>query len=94
MNNERTRDEYIDALKKANEDKDAFLLVKQLINSHFAMIEHMKNTSLYDVYMYEKRITESYYGQVEIIVNENKYLKKEVNDLRKKLGLTVKYKER
>lgn len=81
--------DYIIALAKAHEDEKAYQMVESLIKNHFAMIEHMKKTSLYDIYEYENRLAQP----IEILAYENEKLKKEVNDLRKQLGLISKYKE-
>lgn len=83
------KDDYMIALSKAHEDTKAFQMVESLINNHFAMINHMKKTSLYDVFEYEEKLVEP----MEILVYDNEKLKKEVNDLRKQLGLIKKYKD-
>ena len=87
-----SKEEYLEALSKASEDVDAYHTMISLINEHFAMIEHMKTTSLYDVYTYEMDLTNILIEPSRILANENEDLKKEVNDLRKKLGLSKKYK--
>ena len=81
--------DYMIALSKAHEDAEAFQMVESFIKNHFVMIEHMKKTSLYDVYEYENRLAQP----IEILVYDNEKLKKEVNDLRKQLGLCKKYKD-
>lgn len=81
--------DYMMALDMAQSDPESYRLVERLIKEHFAMIEHMKNTSLWDVYSYEQKVTQP----LEILVYDNTKLKKEVNDLRKELGLGAKYKE-
>ena len=80
-------DDYIIALSKVHEDTESFKMVESLIKTHFAMVEHMKKTSLYDVLMYEKRFVENSIEPMKIVTNDNEKLKKEVNDLRKQLGL-------
>lgn len=87
------QDDYIIALEKAHEDENAFQMIKSLINEHFAMVDHMKKTSLYDVYMYEQRIANNTIEPMKIMAYENEQLKREVNGLRKRLGLCEKYKE-
>lgn len=89
-----SKEEYLDALSKVNEDTEAFHMIKALINKYFLMVEHMKETSLYEVYTYEERVTEAFIEPMKIIASENEELKKEVNKLRKQLGLKKKYKER
>lgn len=81
--------DYVIALEKAHEDAESFKMIESLIKEHFAMIRHMKETSLYDVYMYEERLVQP----IEILAYDNEKLKKEVNDLRKQLGLGKKYKD-
>ena len=85
--------EYKDILMKLDgesNDKDA---IEELISNYFKMIRHMKETSLYDVYMYESNITKGIKTMIQILSDQNSELKKEVNKLRKKLGLKEKYKE-
>ena len=81
--------DYVIALEKAHEDVESFNMIESLIKEYFAMIRHMKETSLYDVYMYEERLVQP----IEILAYDNEKLKKEVNDLRKQLGLGKKYKD-
>ena len=82
-------DDYLMALERAHKDPEAHKFVESLIKEHFATIQHMKETSLWDVFEYKKRLTEP----LKIFAHENQQLKKEVNDLRKKLGKIPKYKE-
>lgn len=51
----------------------------------------MKETSLWDVYNYETEYLNSLIEPTRILSFENKQLKKEVNELRKKLRLVKKY---
>lgn len=90
---EANKDQFLSALQKAHKDNDAFCMVADLISKHFAMIEHLKKTSLYDVYMYEERFAKNSLEPMRIITFENEKLKREVNNLRKRLGLCKKYKE-
>lgn len=85
--------DYMMALAKAYKDEEAYHMIESLINDHFAMLEHMEKTSLYDVYMYEEKITKNTLEPMEILVYENEKLKKEVNELRRQLGKIEKYKE-
>ena len=75
--------DYMIALAKVHNDAEAYQMIESLIKNHFAMIEHMKKTSLYDIFEYEKRLVEP----MEILVYDNEKLKKEVNKLRQQLGL-------
>ena len=81
--------DYVIALEKAHEDAEAFKMIESLIKEHFAMIRHMKETSLYDIFQYEKRLEQP----MEIFAYENITLKKEVNKLRQQFGLGKKYKD-
>ena len=88
--------EYVNALKKlfnSNVDRNSYSLIGELIDNHFYMIEHMKQTSLYDVYMYKERIEKNTIEPMRILALDNEKLKKEVNELRKQLGLSKKYKD-
>lgn len=94
MNKDKT--EYSDALKKlydASKDKDSCKLIGELIDDYFYMILHMKQTSLYDVYEYQERISKAITEPMRILVLDNEKLKQEVNELRKQLGLDKKYKD-
>ena len=86
-----TRSECLDALSKVHKDTDSFQLVKDLIYDYFSIIDHMKETSLYDVYTYEERFTKINTTLTEMLIFDNEKLKKEVNKLRKQLGLNEKY---
>ena len=81
--------EYIDALDKAHEDPESRKIIEQLIGAYISMIEHMKKTPLWDIYEYERKLVEP----MRIFAIENQDLKKEINQLRKKLGMCEKYKE-
>lgn len=83
------KDIYLMALAKAHYDAESYKMIESLIKKHFAMIEHMKETSLFDVYMYEEKLIQP----IEILVYDNEKLKKEVNELRQRLGEDKKYKE-
>lgn len=86
-----TRSECLDALSKVHKDTDSFQLIKDLIYDYFSIIDHMKETSLYDVYTYEERFTKINTTLAEMLIFDNEKLKKEVNKLRKQLGLNEKY---
>ena len=86
-----TRSECLDALSKVHKDADSFQMIKDLIYDYFSIIDHMKETSLYDVYTYEERFTKINTTITEMLIFDNEKLKKEVNKLRKQLGLAEKY---
>ena len=88
-----TRSECLDALSKVHKDTDSFQLIKDLIYDYFSIIDHMKETSLYDVYTYEERFTKINTTLTEMLIFDNEKLKKEVNKLRKQLGLNEKYED-
>ena len=85
--------DYKKALLDIHNNPESLLMLNELIEKHFAMIEHMKKTSLYDVYMYEDNITKASLEPMKILAYDNVKLKKEVNELRKQLGLCKKYKD-
>ena len=85
---ERTKTDYLVALDNAHVHPESRRIIENLIDSHLSMVEHMKETSLWDIFEYEKRLTQPF----EIIAYDNVKLKKEVNDLRKQLGMIKKYK--
>ena len=86
-----TCSECLDALSKVHKDADSFQMIKDLIYDYFSIIDHMKETSLYDVYTYEERFTKINTTITEMLIFDNEKLKKEVNKLRKQLGLAEKY---
>ena len=92
LNTKVNKAECLDALSKSSEEKASFELIEAVINDYFAMLEHMKETSLYDVFMYEMNITKGSLEALKILTYENEKMKKEINTLRKELGLTDKYK--
>lgn len=86
---EHTLTEYLDALDKAHEDSESRKIIEDLIDKHIGMIKHMKETPLWDIFEYERALVEP----MKIFAIENQDLKKEINQLRKKLGMCEKYKE-
>lgn len=86
---EHTLIEYLDALDKVHEDSESRKIIEDLIGRHISMIKHMKETPLWDIYEYERKLVEP----MRMFVLENQDLKKEINQLRKKLGMCEKYKE-
>ena len=83
------KSDYIEALDNAHKDPESYKIIEKLIDEYFDMIHHMKQTPIWDIYEYEKRLIEP----VRILACDNNDLKKEVNQLRKKLGMIEKYKE-
>ena len=86
---ELTRLDYIIALDNVTVDPNSRKIIENLIDKHLNTLEHLRKTSLWDIFEYEKRLLQPF----EIIAYDNVKLKKEVNQLRKKLGLIEKYKE-
>ena len=86
---ERTKLDYLVALDNVGVDPNSRKIIENLIDSHLNMLEHLKKTSLWDIFEYEKRLLQP----VEILAYDNVKLKKEVNQLRKQLGMIEKYKE-
>jgi hypothetical protein len=89
---EPTKLDYLIALDNAHVDSVSRKIIENLINRHLKMIEHMKETSLWDVYEYENRIASGALEPMQFLAFENNQMKKEINKLRKKLGLCEKYK--
>lgn len=81
-------DEDSEEFKEFNKNYD---LLKQSVEDYTRLIKHMKKTSLWDVYNYETEYLNSLIEPTRILSFENKQLKKEVNELRKKLRLVKKY---
>lgn len=88
-----TKEEYLQKLSKVSHDPEAYKEIESLIHKHFSMIDHMKETSLWDVYEYENKVAKGVLEPMRILAFDNERLKKEVNKLRKELGLIEKYKE-
>ena len=84
-----SRLDYIIALDNAQADPNSKKIIERLIDDHLGMIRHMKKTSLWDIYEYEAGLIEP----MRILAYDNVDLKKEVNQLRKQLGMCEKYKE-
>lgn len=90
---ELTKIDYLRALKEAPYNPGARKTIEDLIDEHLKMLNHMKKTSLWDVYQYEEQLTKYTTNSLEILMYDNEKLKKEVNKLRRELGLIEKYKE-
>ncbi len=80
-----------DALNRLEGSGAAHLLLNELIDKYFEMVEHMKRTSIWDILLYEKDVVRETNGWLEDIIVQNNELKKEVNELRKKLKMSKKY---
>lgn len=87
-----TKHDYLIALDNADKDPESRKIIEQLIDKHIGMIRHMKATSLWDVYEYEDLLTKKLVEPMQMIAYDNKKMKKEINELRKKLGMCEKYK--
>ena len=81
-------EQVVDRLKGSDSDIE---YIKNLTERYFSMIAHMEETSLYDVFIYEKNVTKKTADTLKILSYENTQLKKEVNGLRKKLKMKIKY---
>ena len=86
---ELTRNEYLDALDTAHNNSESYKIIERLIDEHLGTINHMKKTPLWDIFEYERALVEP----MRMFAIENQDLKKEINQLRKKLGMCEKYKE-
>lgn len=63
--------------------------LKSLIDDYFSIVDHLKQTSLWDVLTYESRLE----SPLRILTTDNERLKKENNRLLKELGRTEKYRK-
>lgn len=88
---ERTKMDYLIALDNADKDPESRKIIEGLITKYLKMIEHMKETSLWDVYEYENRIANYAIEPMRYLTFENQQMKKEINKLRKQLGMCEKY---
>lgn len=88
-----TKQDCLDALLDAHYNPHSMKLLTELIGEHFSLIEHMKETSLFDVLEYEKKFAATCVEPMRILALDNERLKKEINKLRRKLGKIEKYKE-
>ena len=88
---ERSQMNYLIALDNANVDPNSRKIIVGLIDKHFRMIRHMKETSLWDIYEYENRVASSALEPMQYLAFENNQMKKEINKLRKQLGMIEKY---
>lgn len=84
-----TEQDYLVTIHEAELNPNVEKILENLVAEHFAMLRHMKETPLYDIFEYEKRLVEP----MKILAYDNENLKKEVNKLRKQLGKIEKYKE-
>lgn len=80
-----------DALNRLEGSEVTHLLFNELIDTYFEMVDYMKRTSIWDILLYEKDVIRETNGWLEDIIVQNNELKKEVNELRKKLEMTKKY---
>lgn len=87
-----TKHDYLIALDNADKDPESRKIIEKLIDEHLTIIRHMKATSLWDVYEYEELLTKKLVDPMAMIADDNKKMKKEINKLRKQLGMGPKYK--
>lgn len=87
------KDECLFALTRAHSDEESYRIVETVIKEYFKLMRHLEETSLFDILVYEERITRATTEPMSILVYENEKLKKEVNKLRQQLGKIEKYRE-
>lgn len=87
------KDECLFALSRAHSDEESYRMVEKVICDYFSLMRHLNETSLFDILVYEERITKATVEPMNILVYENERLKKEVNKLRRELGKIEKYRE-
>lgn len=78
-------------LEKLHGSKSDIDAIQDLIDAYFGLLKRLKETSLYDVLVYEDNLTKTTTAFSKIMVEENYELKKEVNKLRKQLNKIEKY---
>ena len=63
--------------------------VRDALDDYFNLIARLKNTPLWDVLQYEKKLE----APISILTADNERLREEINELLEKLGKTEKYRE-
>ena len=84
--------EFEKVLSRLSGDNDDIAVVERLIKDYYNMIEHLKNTKLYDVILFEESSLKFIKDSTSDLYYENEKLKKEINELRQNKGLGKKYK--
>lgn len=84
--------EFEKILSRLSGDNDDIAVMKRLIKDYYNIIEHLKNTKLYDVILFEESSTKFIKDSTSDLYYENEKLKKEINELRQNKGLCKKYK--
>lgn len=85
-------EKYHSAINNLSGEESDINTIKGLIAKYYSMNRHMIETSLYDVFEYESKITSLTTEPLKDLAIENAKLKGEVNKLRVKLKLGKKYK--
>lgn len=78
-------------LEKLQGNKSDIDAMQDLIDAYFGLLKRLKETRLYDVFVYEDNLTKTCTSFSKMMVEENCELKKEVNKLRKQLNKIEKY---
>lgn len=89
----REVERYEEAIKNLTGEEEDIKAIKELIDKYYSMNRRMVETSIYDVFEYEDRITSSATDSLRYLTTENSNLKAEINKLRVKMKLSKKYRE-
>lgn len=84
--------EFEKVLSRLSGDSNDIAVIERLIKDYYNMIEHLKNTKLYDVILFEESSIKLIKDSASELYYENEKLKKEINELRQNKGLCKKYK--
>ena len=86
-------EKYQSAINNLSGEESDINTIKGLIAKYYSMNRRMVETSIYDVFEYEDRITSSATDTLRYLTIENSNLKAEINKIRAKLKLSKKYRE-
>ena len=89
----REVERYESAIKNLTGEEEDIKAIKELIDKYYSMNRRMVETSIYDVFEYEDRVTSSATDALRYLAIENSNLKAEINKIRAKLKLSKKYRE-
>lgn len=86
-------EKYQSAINNLSGEESDINTIKGLIDKYYSMNRRMVETSIYDVFEYEDRVTSSATDALRYLTIENSNLKAEINKIRAKLKLSKKYRE-
>lgn len=86
-------EKYQSAINNLSGEESDINTIKGLIDKYYSMNRRMVETSIYDVFEYEDRVTSLATDALRYLTIENSNLKAEINKIRAKLKLSKKYRE-